>query len=755
MRGSCVVGVIILVIGAGGVRQCPAQQAYDPFAARTGPAAGRQYGVIASVEFVDAPITTVFKMISDLTGWSIVMSPEVSAKPPKINIWIKNLTPQQVLDQVAALGGLVLDRDGTTVKVMTFGEYCRIFGVSKHVLTLSHADPKQLAELLKPFVNKDDQARIVPDEAGRKIVLLLPEPLLASVIKLVEAMDVPYLQDSVKIIALEHTEAAQITQALEQFLTQSTTGGKTSESTVKAGQGAVGRPWILRFMAEPDLNLILLRGSAADVQKAQAIIAELDVPSGIEVVSYELKFTNADEVFTTLKDILQTKGDRRSADDRHRRLRFSLSLQNNRIVVEGSTKDHQRLSRIIEAIDRPLTGAAGGIRVYRLENASSSEVARVIMELIAEDEQERRLAQRQYRQTDSPRAGPDRPTGDSAKGAPGRDGTLGQPAAEELRPRVTEAPEINAVVIRASTAEHAQFAKIIEELDQPRDQVVLEVTLVVVRSDRTFDLGLELGVAALDGSGGETIGFTTFGIGSADPATGAIRIASPAPFGLNFALFNSADFSLVLNALQTVGDIRIKSAPKILVEDNAEATISQLNQEPFETTSQGESSTVTSFGGFVDAGVALTVVPHISERDWLRLNYDILLSSFGSRTAEQKAANLPPPRTQTMARGTVRIPAEHTVVLGGLVATRDDDREDSVPFLADIPVIGELFKNRSKANTNETLFIFIRPVLLRDAQFEDLIFLSKSDVLKAGLSDGEYPLNPLKLFDDVPPRGAR
>ncbi|MGE5608211.1 MAG: hypothetical protein ACM359_03065, partial [Bacillota bacterium] len=92
----------VLIGVASFASQTWAQDRRDPFRSDrldAGPQANR----ISSVDLVDTPVTTVFKMISDLTGWSIFMSPEVSEKPPKINLWIKNLTPDQVMDRVCSL----------------------------------------------------------------------------------------------------------------------------------------------------------------------------------------------------------------------------------------------------------------------------------------------------------------------------------------------------------------------------------------------------------------------------------------------------------------------------------------------------------------------------------------------------------------------------------------------------------------------------------------------------------------------------
>lgn len=98
---------------------------------------------------------------------------------------------------------------------------------------------------------------------------------------------------------------------------------------------------------------------------------------------------------------------------------------------------------------------------------------------------------------------------------------------------------------------------------------------------------------------------------------------------------------------------------------------------PFEVSNQGQATTVTAFGGFVDTGTTLTATPHIGDADSLRLDYDVTLSTFGPRSNP----NLPPPRFQNSISGTVRVPDGHVVVLGGLLATRNQREEEGVPIL--------------------------------------------------------------------------
>lgn len=733
------------------VCQTASAQADDPFNPDTKAGGEAAPGVIANAEFVDAPITTVFRMVSDMTGWTIVMSPEVSRQPPKINIWIKNLSPKEILEQVTVMGGLAMKRDGATVRVMTFDEYARTYGVQQRRIQVKHASASNIANALRPFAAKNDQARILADEQSNSVILLVPKPLIDNLAKLAEELDVPYERGKIELVRLKHLQASAIVPELEKFLTGSQTSlsrygaAQQSASTAATGpvEAAAGTGYVLKFMIEPKLNIIVLRGSASDVARAVDLVSKLDVPCDLTVATYEFRYVNAKDVFKTVQDIMQ-EGSSGTVSTSVSRLKLSLAEQTNRIVAEGSPADHAKLDTLVAAIDVPLPPGSSATRVYRLTNATAEEVAKVIADLIEDVDKDRaaRVA------ADETGKGPAEVEGHlpSVKELPG-DSLRGPAEAPGMAvpARVTAVPEINAVVIRTSAAEHEEFARVIEEMDKPRDQVILEVTVVTVRADTSFQLGVELGGTRLNDSG-PRIGFSAFGVGTPDPTTGVTQISDPPPLGLNLAIFNADDFSLVLRALKTVGDVRVTSAPKILVQDNATAMISQLNQEPYESTSQGTTSTISSFGGFVDAGTQLTVTPHISQENWVWINYEVLMSTFGQRTAEQLASNLPPPKRETKAVGTARVPAEHVVVLGGLVGDRQDKSVDSIPLLGDIPLVGELFKRRSSSSIKETMYIFIRPVILRDPSFQDLIYLSNDDIRGARLRQDEYPTNPLKTF---------
>src|SRR5205823_3689722 len=105
--------------------------------------------------------------------------------------------------------------------------------------------------------------------------------------------------------------------------------------------------------------------------------------------------------------------------------------------------------------------------------------------------------------------------------------------------------------------------------------------------------------------------------------------------------------------------------------------------------------------------------PHISAGDYLQLDYSIELSSFTG----QASGDLPPPSQKNAVESTVTIPDGYTIVVGGLSVKNLTAAVNTLPIIGDIPVLGWLFGTRSQTKSDTTLFVFIRPVILRDDRF--------------------------------------
>ncbi|MBX9737086.1 MAG: type II and III secretion system protein, partial [Phycisphaerales bacterium] len=189
---------------------------------------------------------------------------------------------------------------------------------------------------------------------------------------------------------------------------------------------------------------------------------------------------------------------------------------------------------------------------------------------------------------------------------------------------------------------------------------------------------------------------------------------------------------LVITALQRVAAARVVAAPKLLVDDNEESEISALRQVPTTTTSQSGAagSTVTSFGGFEDAGPRLRVKPQISSGDYLRLEYALELSSFIGAVVE--GSSVPPSKsTTTITSDSVTVPSDSTIVVGGLTLEDTSRTVLKLPFIGDIPLIGQLFRDESENKTRRVIYVFITPRVMRDVTFNDVRLISQGPMIQA------------------------
>ncbi|MEW6747321.1 MAG: hypothetical protein AB1486_31710 [Planctomycetota bacterium] len=128
-----------------------------------------------------------------------------------------------------------------------------------------------------------------------------------------------------------------------------------------------------------------------------------------------------------------------------------------------------------------------------------------------------------------------------------------------------------------------------------------------------------------------------------------------------------------------------------------------------------------------------------SSRRSLFLEYAVSLSSF---VGEASDPDLPPPRQQNHLQSMATIPDGFTVALGGLEVESETEAISKIPLLGDIPLLGELFKSRSRSRSHSRFFVFIRPSVLRHESFEDLKHLSAPALREPGLGDGWPQVEP-------------
>ena len=286
----------------------------------------------------------------------------------------------------------------------------------------------------------------------------------------------------------------------------------------------------------------------------------------------------------------------------------------------------------------------------------------------------------------------------------------------------------NQLIVVAEPSVQRLYKELIEKLDRPRPQVLIEVTVVTIDCDDARNLGIEI-------SGGDRTGarrvfaFTQFGLSSADPMTGALSILPG--LGFNGTLIDPETADIVLRALSTHTRSRVVSAPRILVNDNSKGTLSSVAEVPYSQVNASNTVATTSLGGFAEAGTTISVTPQIGEGNNLNLEFDVIVSDFTAAAS----TDLPPPRTLNQVTSTVSIPDGHTVIVGGLSRKSTNRTQRGIPFVENIPIFRLISGNIEFENDNQNIYVFVKPIILRDDKFRDLRHLSEIERRKACIPD--------------------
>ncbi|MGV6813925.1 MAG: secretin N-terminal domain-containing protein, partial [Phycisphaerales bacterium] len=292
----------------------------------------------------------------------------------------------------------------------------------------------------------------------------------------------------------------------------------------------------------------------------------------------------------------------------------------------------------------------------------------------------------------------------------------------------------NQVIVKAPIKQQEDLEALITRLDKQRSQVYIQAIIVSISDNEDFALAFETQINAGQYSAGTDFGLSSPGTTFQDPKSVTAGIS-----GLTQAVIMSEFVPIIVNASQTNSNVRILSTPQLLVNNNVESTIVSVSEQPFTTVTPTNGGSAESFGGFEEAGTTLTVTPSISDGGFIRMEYNIELSNF---TAAQGIAGSPPPRDRNTLTGSVTVPSDATIVLGGITVEDVRDTVVKVPLLGDIPLVGELFKDTNKINNQSKLYVFLTPRIMQDPNFNDLKLFSEGPQSVMEIDDAVPQLEP-------------
>jgi len=595
----------------------------------------------------------------------------------------------------------------------------------------------QARDILVPY----EQVGIFAVVHANQLVVVGVKSDVEKVRELVAKIDVYGADMVLEVIDLEYADSQVVAQTLQEIFTPkepriTTKSGKKMTTPTEAAsparppqQGVEIEGVLFTPAAQVEVftigrtNQLIVKAFRSDIEKVEELVEKLDVFVEPTTKSYHFVYVDAAEVYQGLEQILDiysryggsygagaqgTGGRGRAGYGKESGL--TLVERTNSILLTGPPSAHRIMESIHRSVDQPGLYEAGLIRVYKIQNGDVEEIAKTVQTLIeGRGETREKPGEAKYAPTEGGPAAPKPPAGPA-----GAKMEQTEEFVPQIEGKVSVNKATNSIVVQTTDRLHRQIEQLIKELDIRRKQVLIKAMIVVVTTTDDTDFGVELGYFD-----GDLISFTAFGLSQIDPATGARDIiAGP---GGTAAVLEPDKLQVLVRALQSKDNIRIESAPQVLVNDNAVGLIQAVAEEPYRRADQGETTTVTSFGGFVEAGTQFAITPHISDYGYLRVEYQITLNAF----AERADPTLPPPRNTNTIQSEATVPDCSTIVVGGIQSSNQSDSVDKVPILGDIPLLGLIFRNTIVRNEYRTTYLFITTSIMKSEDFSDLIDISK------------------------------
>lgn len=462
------------------------------------------------------------------------------------------------------------------------------------------------------------------------------------------------------------------------------------------------------FSADASSNTLIVTDYADNLASLEQVIASLDVPSVDEPVLIPLRYVSAKELAALVTRVFAPMPGQAPGGGIDL-LQIAVDERSNSLIVRGRDRSLVgKVQNLAATLDVP-TPVAGNVHVIYLKNAQAVEVAKTLRNILASD------------------------TGSVTQTAAGQPATTqlatatATSSSQDLGPGMVQAdPGSNALIITAPEAVFANLKAVVEKLDVRRAQVLIEALIVEVSADKAAEFGIQwigagtvssdntLGGLFGNSSPGTNIGVITAAATSGTTA-GLLGIAS----GMTVGFLKGESFGVLARALETEAGGNILSTPSLLTLDNEEAKISVGSNVAFATgsfttpasASDGLSNPFTTFER-QDVGLTLKVKPQISEGGTVRM----VISQEVSQLRPSPGTD--PTLASTDKRSidsTVLVDDGQVVVLGGLIQDQMTDGEDRVPFLGDLPVVGQLFRYSNRKRTKTNLMVFLRPMIVRTA----------------------------------------
>jgi len=557
------------------------------------------------------------------------------------------------------------------------------FGVS--VVPVRYTSAATLAKTAENFLARPGAIKV--DQARNLFLIQGTTAERQAVLDMVVAFDVEWMRNqSVGVFPLKSTSPETMIRELERVF-ESGEGGE--------GQGMVQFQPIQRMNA-----VLMVTKNPKYLERATQWVHRLDRSdsSGTTVRVYRLQYSSAPQVAKILNTIFVAQGSGAGNTDADQ-IAPGTSAARSRLDSLKSANDGSSGSALSSGTTTAQNGAAPGAA-----SASVTPIA-AAFENFNKD-----------RETETAKTSTTAATDGSARGV-------------FQNVRITADTADNAIVVYSNQEDYRVIERSLREIDRPKLQVAIDATVAEVTLTDQLQFGVQYFFT--NQNNGNSVSLTApppasgvFNSPSATTTTGvdatSVVQAAVQPFlqgilpGANLILGPQAQPRVILSALSTLTEVRVLSAPSVVVMDDQPALLQVGDEIPVSTgtaTLLSSNNSVVSTIQMQNTGVILKVLPHVYANGTIQMEIEQEVSDV----VNSSQPTLTPTISQRRVHSTVAVTSGQTVLLGGLISDQDQKTKSGIPVLNDIPVVGDLFGTKSGQKQRTEIIMFIKPQLIRNS----------------------------------------
>ncbi|MGP4716395.1 type II secretion system secretin GspD [Psychrobacter sp. T6-6] len=490
--------------------------------------------------------------------------------------------------------------------------------------------------------------------------------------------------------------------------------------------------------AVPGVNALVLSDRADSLNQLTALIRDLDsnVNDSLQVIP--LRHVDAERMMELISALVANAGSGQ-AQGSNNQLKVIADTSSDRLLVKGSPEMIAKVQEMVNQLDTTPTRRLSGLRVFRLKYASATHIADMLRGLLANQSINSagatstlesaslndassigasiNSAANESINNSSPSVVPTSNAGVASTGVVSRPFSI---IADETQ---------NAVIVNAAPELMFEIEDAVNQLDSRRAQVLIQAAIVEVSGDDATQLGVQWALGNAN-SGYGVVNFNNVGASATTLAAAALAGSSTgisaAASSIVGALVGIGDsrtdsqgntefYGAILQALDSSTSANLLSMPSILTLDNEKASILVGQNVPFVTgsftTSGNDSNNPFQTIDRQDIGINLNVIPHIGDNGTVRLEVSQEVSSVVPGSTGNASGLI---TNKSLINTTILADDQQTIALGGLMRDNSTTRQQKVPGLGNVPLIGRLFRSDNDSTQKSNLIIFLQPTILRD-----------------------------------------